>query len=60
MVKWLFLPTAKGWEWHRIDSDGKLSKSASTFATKRECVEDAKRHGYTTAAMKHSANRKRR
>jgi len=60
MYKWYFLPTSKGWEWHRVDANGKLSKSTRSFETRNACVADARRHGYSPPPLKRSLNRKLR
>ena len=44
--KWRFMPTADDrWHWVSVD-DGREVLSSEAFATLKECVEDAKSHGY--------------
>ena len=38
----------EGWRWRRTSPDGEvLIEGRASFATCDECVEDARRHGYT-------------
>jgi hypothetical protein len=38
------------WEWRRTDDDGAKKPSDRTFASFRECVADARAHGFTGEA----------
>lgn len=48
MVTWRFKSTGT-WHWQRLDtlSGAVLGEAHVGFATLRECVSDAQRHGYT-------------
>jgi hypothetical protein len=35
------------WEWRCVDEDGSKSASARTFSSFRECIADARLHGFT-------------
>lgn len=35
------------WEWRRKDDGGSQQASARTFSSFRECIADARRHGFT-------------
>ena len=35
------------WEWRRMQEDGTKSASARTFSSFKECIADARRHGFT-------------
>jgi len=35
------------WEWRRKDEDGSQKASVRTFSSFRECIADARRHGFT-------------
>jgi hypothetical protein len=50
--KWYFIPTADGWEWHRIDERGKLARSSRTFRSRAECIDDAGSNGYSASRTK--------
>jgi hypothetical protein len=52
MNKWYFIPTGDGWEWHRTDPTGKLTRSTRSFATRAECVADATASGYSSEPTK--------
>ena len=45
--KWSFLLGDDGaWLWRAVNPDGTSESSAGTFATLKECTEDATRRGY--------------
>ena len=47
-VGWEFARVREGWQWHRLGASGELHVNGSgVFATLLECLEDAKRHGYS-------------
>ena len=48
VIGWEFVRVREGWEWHRLGVRGQLDVDSSrVFATLLECLEDAKRHGYS-------------
>ena len=57
-MKWEFVTrpvrgssyVAWNWEWRAIAEDGSIKSAARTFATFRECLADARRHGFTGSA----------
>jgi hypothetical protein len=54
-MKWEFVTrpvrgagyVAWNWEWRAIADDGSIQTAARTFATFRECVADARAHGFS-------------
>ena len=63
--RWFFYQDAANlWKWARIDVFGTvLSYAAGAFATRDECIDDARRNGYTdyvrepAAAPAHASER---
>ena len=58
LERWFFYQdVANLWKWARIDVFGTvLSYSGASFATRGECVDDARRSGYSEApAPEHAA-----
>lgn len=48
VIGWEFARVRDGWEWQRLGTHGQLHVDRSrVFATLLECLEDAKRHGYS-------------
>ena len=52
--RWFFYQDAANlWKWARIDVFGTvLSYSGSAFGTRDECIDDARRSGYTEEVMR--------
>jgi hypothetical protein len=54
-MKWEFVTrpvrgagyVAWNWEWRAVADDGSIRTAARTFATFRECVADARAHGFS-------------
>jgi len=55
--RWFFYQDmANLWKWARIDVFGTvLSYSGASFATREECVDDARRSGYTDQPVREQA-----
>ena len=57
-MKWEFITKAVRsanavswqWEWRRLHEDGSTSASARTFTSFKECISDARVHGFTGEA----------
>jgi hypothetical protein len=48
MDGWHFTRGPEGWQWHRLaDGESPNTSSARAFPSLLECLEDAKRNGYS-------------
>lgn len=44
-TRWEFVERGDDWLWRKLDASGAVTESAR-FARLRECIEDARLHGY--------------